>query len=130
MYYQQSIESSIDFFKKVGPMIEQNKRYEGEIMKCFRKLLDNVTHCNNWIYELSNTTTEDSIRRAKHAQTETELQQFIEEYDKLISSQKTDAVEKQGGKTLSMKYNRTSNKSRNYKKGRRHKKSRKGRSKK
>jgi hypothetical protein len=129
MYYQTSITSSINFFKNVGKMIEKHKQNEGEIMKFFRNLLENVEHCNDEIYELS--PTEESIRLEKHAQTQRELQQFIDdEYHSRISSQKTDAAGKQGGKTLSMKYDRTSNKSRNYKKGRRHKKSRKGRSKK
>ena len=128
MYYQTSITSSIYFFEKVGKMIEKHKRYEGEIMKFFSNLLDNVEYCNNEIYKLS--TREDSIKQFEHTQSPRPLQQFIDEYHSRISSQKTDAAGKQGGKTLSMKYNRTSNKSRNYKKGRRHKKSRKGRSKK
>ena len=128
MYYQTSITSSINFFKNVGKMIEKHKQNEGEIMKFFGNLLENVKHCNDKIYHLS--TIEESIRLQKHAQTQRHLQQFIDEYHSRISSQKTDAAGKQGGKTLSMKYNRTSNKSRNYKKGRRHKKSRKGRSKK
>ena len=126
-YYNKSIESSIYFFEHVENFIEQNIKYNDEIMKCFDKLIENVKHCNNVIYNLS--TTEDSIRRITHGQTQTKLQQFIEKY-KQISSKKTEAAEKNGGKTLSMKYIRTSNKSRNYKKGRRHKKSRKGRSKK
>lgn len=126
-YYNESIESSIYFFEHVENFIEQNIKYNDEIMTCFGKLLENVTRCNNWIYHLS--TTEDSIRWITHRQTQTKLQQFIEKY-KQISSQKTEAAEKKGGKTLSMKYIRTSNKSRNYKKGRRHTKSRKGRSKK
>lgn len=126
MYYQTSITSSINFFKNVGKMIETHKQNEGEIMKFFGNLLENVKHCNDKIRSLS--TTEDIIKQFEH--TQTQLQQFIDEYHIRISSQKPDAPEKQGGKTLSMKYNRTSNKSRNYKKGRRHKKSRKGRSKK
>lgn len=128
-YYNESIERTIEFFKNVDEFIRQKSVEHPEIMTKFNKLLDNATHCNNAIYHIS--TLDETSKLQTHNTTLENIRTFRAKYDDLnLKLQLKKGGRKKGGKTLSMKYIRTSNKSRNYKKGRRHRKSRKGRSKK